>query len=139
LKSLHTLLKLAQRDLEMLRRALAEEVARQTAIQDRILGHEQTILDEQKAALRDYESARTYGGYAAAAISVRRALGAEHDAIGQEIDRLRALIAEAYVEMRKFERLIELDEARQKAAAAKRENAELDEFATLTAGRTNSR
>ena len=139
MKSLHTLLKLAQRDLETLRRALAEQVSRQTAIQDRILGHQQTILDEQQAARRDYESGRFYGGYAAAAISVRRALAAEHDAIGQEIDRLRALIAEAHVEMRKFERLIELDQARQKAAAAKSENAELDELATLTAGRTNSR
>jgi flagellar protein FliJ len=139
MKSLHTLLKLARRDLEALRRALAEEVARQTAVHDRILGHEQTILDEQKAALRDYESGRFYGGYAAAALTVRRALGAEHLSIGQEIDRLRALIAEAHVETRKFERLIELDEARKKAAAAKRENAELDEFATQSAGRFSSR
>jgi flagellar export protein FliJ len=139
MKSLHTLLKLARRDLEALRRALAEEVARQTAVQDRILGHEQTILDEQKAALRDYESGRFYGGYAAAALAVRRALAAEHSSIGQEIDRLRALIAEAHVETRKFERLIELDEARKKAAVAKRENAELDEFATQSAGRISSR
>lgn len=139
MKSLHTLLKLARRDLEALRRALAEEVARQTAVHDRILGHEQTILDEQKAALRDYESGRFYGGYAAAALIVRRALGAEHLSIGQEIDRLRGLIAEAHVETRKFERLIELDEARKKAAAAKRENAELDEFATQSAGRFSSR
>ena len=139
MKSLHTLLKLAQRDLETLRRALAEEVARQIAVQDRILGHEQTILDEQKAALRDYESGRFYGGYAAAAISVRRALAAEHETIGQEIDRLRTLIGEAHVETRKFERLIELDQAREKAAAAKRENAELDEYATMSAGRLSSR
>ena len=139
MKSLHTLLKLAQRDLETLRRALAEQIARQTAVQDRIQGHEQTILDEQKAALRDYESGRAYGGYAAAALSVRRALAGELETIGQEIDRLRALIAEAHVETRKFERLIELEEARAKVAAAKRENAELDEFATLRAGRGNPR
>ncbi len=139
MKSLHTLLKLAQRDLETLRRALAEQVAIQTAVHDRILGHEQTILNEQKAAQRDYESARAYGGYAAAALAVRRALGAEHESLGQEIDRLRTLIAEAHVETRKFQRLIELDEARKKAAAVKRENAELDEFATMTAGRTKAR
>ena len=139
MKSLHTLLKLAQRDLETLRRALAEQVALQTAVHDRILGHQQTILNEQKAAQRDYESARAYGGYAAAALAVRRALAAEYESLGQEIDRLRTLIAEAHVETRKFARLIELDEARKKVAAAKRENAELDAFATMTAGRTKSR
>jgi flagellar export protein FliJ len=138
-KSLHTLLKLARRDLETLRRALAEQIARQTAVQDRILGHEQTIKDEQKAAMRDYESGRAYGGYAAAALAIRRALAAENETIGQEIERLRTLIAEAHVETRKFERLIELEEERAKKAADKRENAELDEFATMTAARTRPR
>jgi hypothetical protein len=136
MKSLRTLLKLARRDLETLRRALAEQLSRQTAIQDRILGHEQTIKDEQKAALRDYESARAYGGYAAAALAIRRALAAESEAIGEEIGRLRTLIAEAHVETRKFERLIELEEERAKKAADKREMNELDEFATMMTART---
>jgi len=135
MKSLRTLLKLARRDLETLRRALAEQIARQTALQDRILGHEQTIKDEQRAALRDYESGRAYGGYAAAAIAVRRALAAEHESVGVEIDRLRALIAEAHVETRKFERLIELEEARLKVQREKREDAALDEMATMRLGR----
>ncbi|MBS0385549.1 MAG: hypothetical protein JSS00_09395 [Proteobacteria bacterium] len=135
MKSLHTLLKLARRDLETLRRTLAEQVARQSAVQERMLGHEQTILSEQKAAQRDYESGRAYGGYAAAAIAVRKALAGEHESIGEEIGRLRTLIAEAHVETRKFERLIELEAARRKAAAVKRENAELDEFATMRAAR----
>ena len=135
MKSLRTLLKLARRDLETLRRALAEQIARQTALQDRILGHEQTIKDEQRAALRDYESGRAYGGYAAAALAVRRALAAEHESVGVEIDRLRALIAEAHVETRKFERLIELEEARLKVQREKREDAALDEMATMRLGR----
>jgi flagellar export protein FliJ len=135
MKSLRTLLKLARRDLEALRRALADQIARQSAVQDRIAGHEQTIKDEQKAALRDYESGRAYGGYAVAAIARRRALAAENEAIEFEIARLRGLINAAHVEARKFERLIELEEARAKAAEAKRENAELDEFATMRAGR----
>ena len=135
MKSLRTLLKIAERDLETLRRAMAEQVARQTAVADRMLGHEQTILAEQKAAQRDYESARAYGGYAVAALAVRRALGAEYKSLGEDIERLRLLIAEAHVEVRKFERLLELEAERAKAAAAKRENAELDEFATLRAAR----
>jgi len=139
MKAFRTLLKLAERDLETLRRAMADQIAKLTSVEQRSLGHEQTIRSEQQFAQRDYESARAYGGYAAAAVSIRRALAAEQEMIGWEIERLRVLISEAHVEMRKFERLIELDEARQKAAGEKRENAELDEMATLRAGRINQR
>jgi hypothetical protein len=135
MKSLRTLLKLARRDVETLRRALADQIQRQQTLEQRILGQEATLRAEQQAALRDYESARAYGGYAVAAVAVRRALDAERDIVAAEIDRLRALITAALVETRKFERLIELEEAREKAAREKRENAELDEFATMRAAR----
>jgi len=135
MKSLRTLLKIAERDLETLRRALADQIGKEANVIQRIHGHEQTIRAEQKLAQRDYESARAYGGYAVAALAVRKALDAEKVLIGQEIDRLRTLITEAHVEARKFERLIELEEVREKAKREKRENEELDEFATLRAGR----
>jgi hypothetical protein len=131
MKSLRTLLKVANRQLETLRREMAAQIARQTAIEDRIAGHHQTVATEQKLALRDYESARAYGGYAAAAMYALRGMEAERDAVITEIERLRALITEAHVEARKFERLIELEEAREKAAREKREGAVLDEMATL--------
>lgn len=138
MKSLRTLLKLARRDVETLRRALADQIQRQQTIEQRILGHEATVRSEQQAAQRDYESARAYGGYAVAAVSTRRALESERELVAAEIDRIRALISAALVEARKFERLIELEEAREKAAREKRENAELDEFATLGAARTRT-
>jgi flagellar biosynthesis chaperone FliJ len=68
-------------------------------------------------------------------MAVRKALDAERVLIGQEMERLRALIAEAHTEVRKFERLIELEEQREKVKREKREDAELDEFATLRAAR----
>jgi hypothetical protein len=135
MKSLRTLLKLARRDVETLRRALADQIQRQHTIEDRILGHEATVRSEQQAALKDYESARVYGGYAVAAVALRRGLESERDVVAAESARLRMLISEALVETRKFERLIELEEAREKATREKRENAELDEFATLRAAR----
>ena len=139
MRSIRTLLKLARRDVDTLRRALADQIERQNTLEQRILGHEATVRAEQQAAAKDYESARAYGGYAVAAVSVRRALESECDIVAAEIDRLRALISAALVEARKFERLIELEEAREKAARDKREAAELDEFATLRAARPNSR
>lgn len=135
MKSLRTLLKLARRDVETLRRAMAEQVQRQTTLESRILGHEATVKAEQQAALKDYESARAYGGYAVAAVAARKAMESEREIIIAEIERIRALITAALTEARKFERLIELEEAREKAARNKRENAELDEFATLRAAR----
>jgi flagellar protein FliJ len=137
-KSLHTLLKVARSDLETLRRALADQIAKDSSVQVRMLGHEQTLKAEQALAQRDYESARAYGGYAVAALAIRKALDAERVMINQEIDRLRTLIADAHVEMRKFERLLELQAERDKAARAKRENAELDELATIRAARVKS-
>ncbi|MGE4036721.1 MAG: flagellar FliJ family protein [Hyphomonadaceae bacterium] len=139
MKAFRTLLKIAERDLETLRRALGEQLTRQALIEERILGFQQTIRSEQQAARRDYEAARAYGGFAMVAVANTRALEAEREIVLAEIERIRALITEAHVEVRKFERLIELEEARTKAAADKREAAELDEFATLRAARPNSR
>jgi flagellar export protein FliJ len=135
MKSLRTLLKIAERDLETLRRTLAEMIGRQTTIEDRIAGHDQTIAREQALAQKDYEAARVFGGYAAAALIRRRAMMSEVEVIGAEIERIRTLINEAHVEVRKFERLLELEAEREKRAAEKRENAELDEFATMRAAR----
>ena len=139
MKAFRTLLKVAERDLETVRRALADQLTKEANVVQRIHGHEQTVRNEQMLAQRDYESARAYGGYAVAAMSIRKALEAERVAINQEIERLRTLIAEAHTEVRKFERLIELDEQRKKAAAEKRENDELDEMTTLRAGRVLQR
>jgi flagellar export protein FliJ len=135
MKALGTLLKLAERDLETLRREMAVQIARQTEIELGIRGHDQAIVREQQLAQRDYEAARVYGGYAAAALTRRRAMESEYALIGEEIERLRELVTAAHVEARKFERLIELEAAREKAKAEKRENAELDEFATMRAAR----
>jgi flagellar export protein FliJ len=138
MKSLRTLLKIAERDLEALRRQMAALIAAQSQIEVRIAGHDQTIAHEQALAQQDYESARMFGGYAAAALTRRRAMKSERDLLGGEIERLRELINAAHIEARKFERLIELEEERAKKAAEKRENAELDEFATMRAARTRA-
>ena len=67
MKALPTLLKIAQRNLETLRRHLAEQVQRLALIDARIRAHEQAIKSEQQHALKDYESQRAYGGFAALA------------------------------------------------------------------------
>lgn len=135
MKSLRTLLKLANRDLETLRRQMALQIERQNALEQRIAGHDQAIAHEQALAQRDYEASRVFGGYAAAAIQRRLAMISEGAMIAADIEQIRALITAAHVEARKFERLIELEEARAKVKAEQRESAELDDFATMRAAR----
>ncbi len=135
MKSLKTLLRIARRELETLRRSLARQIAKQTSIEQGIATLAQCIADEQKNALGDFEATRAYGAFAVHAVARRRALKSELAAAEEIGDRLRVLIGEAHVEMRKFERLIELQEERDRVAAAKREAAELDELATQRAGR----
>lgn len=135
MKSLNTLLKIAKRDVETLQRALAQKIAQQRAVEESILALQQQIAAEQQRAVQDYESSRAYAGYAILAGDRRKALAAEAQAIAAECDAIRQLIAEAHVEMRKFERLIELRREREQAARDKREAAELDEMATQRAGR----
>lgn len=139
MKAFRTLLKIANRDLETLRRQLALHIAREADIVQRLAGHEQTILSEQELARRDYESGRAYGGYAAAAIQVRKALETERVLVAQEMERIRELLLHAHVEVRKFERLIELEAAREKTRREKAESMELDEFATMRAARISRR
>lgn len=138
MKAFRTLLKLAQRDLDTLQRALADQMSRLRDCEERMLGHEQTLRAEQQLAMLDYDSARAYSGFAVLAAQRRRALEAERVVINEEIERLRTLIAEAHVEARKFKRLIELEEKRQKLTQEKRESAELDEFATMRAARVGN-
>lgn len=135
MKSLRTLLKIAERDLEELRRQMAALIGAQSQIENAIAGHDQTIAREQALAQQDYEASRLFGGYAAAALMRRRAMMSEHSVLSNEIERLRALISEAHIETRKFEHLIELDEKRARKLAEKRENDELDDFATMRAAR----
>lgn len=136
MKALKTLLKLAARNLDTLRRALGEKIAAQNVLEESVRALQQSILAEQQTAAKDYEATRAYAGYALYAMERRKALAAQVAGVAAECDELRRLIAEAHVETRKFERLLELQDARERAAADKREAAELDEMATQRAGRS---
>jgi hypothetical protein len=131
MKALPTLLRLARRDLDLLRRALAEEEAGRAAVENRMALQAQSVQAEQAAALLNYDGARAYGGFAAVATAQKRALEAEAAAHEAEATRLRALIVAAHQEARKLERLMELRAEREEAEARQREVMEMDELATL--------
>lgn len=135
MKSFKTLLKIAKRELETLRRALASANQRLSQVDAKLVIHDHTVEGERQLAVRDYDSTRAFASYSVLAAQKRAVMQAEKSAIETEIDELRRLIAEAHTETRKFERLIELEEERERVRREKREDAELDEMATLRAGR----
>lgn len=136
MKSLHTLLRVAKRNLETLRRALGEQLKQQSIVEESIRALGQNLAAEQERARQDYEATRAYTGFAVAVGQRRQALAARAAEINTEADRLRAMIADAHVEMKKFERLLELQADREAAMRDQRERQEMDELATQRAART---
>jgi flagellar export protein FliJ len=135
MKALPTLVRLAKRELDVLQRELGELIGKRLDVDTRLAAHDQSIRHEQSLAARDYEGARAFSGYIGIAIAGRRRSEDEGKDIDTEIERLRGLIQEAHVEMRKFERLLEIQDERERVLQERREDAEMDERATLQAGR----
>ncbi len=135
MKALPTLVRLAKRELDELRRALGDiEGVRMQAV-NRLATQAQELAAEQRAAMANYEASRAYHGFAAAALAQRRATEAQIADLDTEAGRVRALVAEAHVELKKLERLMELQAERAAIAERKAEDAALDEVATMRAAR----
>lgn len=135
MKALPVLIRVAKRELDELRTALGEVEGRKQAALGRLAAQAQELAAEQKAAMQSYEASRAYNGYAVAAMAQRRVTEAHIADLDTEANRIRALVSEAHVELKKLERLLELEEERAALKARKAEDAALDEVATLRAAR----
>ncbi|MBL8549621.1 MAG: flagellar FliJ family protein [Hyphomonadaceae bacterium] len=134
-KALRTLMRLARAEADAVRARLAEAQDAHVRALSRIALLEAGLIEEQGVAARSDIARPAYGPYAAARAEDRRVLNADERAFAAQADALRAELVAAHQEMKKFERLIELEEAREAEAERMREQAELDEIATMRAGR----
>lgn len=135
MKALPTLIRIAKRELDELRTALGEVEGRKQSAFGRLAAQAQELAAEQQAAMQSYEASRAYNGYAVAAMAQRRATEAMIADLETEAGRIRTLVSEAHVELKKLERLLELEAERAAVKARKAEDAALDEMATLRAAR----
>lgn len=134
MKSLHTLLKVAQRKLD----EIAVESARIT--------QEVAALNEREANIRAREQAELAGAahdttFAAMMPAYRLRVKGQIDDVRAQIsakekalDDIRQRLSECYIEKSKFEQLIEQGRVRDDAERAAREQAQLDEVAINRAG-----
>ncbi|MBI1188507.1 MAG: hypothetical protein GC206_14435 [Alphaproteobacteria bacterium] len=135
MKALSTLIKLAQAEVKRCQRALGEAQRLHARALTRIADLDVRIAGEQAFAAKAASAWSTYGGYAAARAEDRRALNAEAAAYAAHEGVLREALAQAHVALKKLEKLAELDAARATEAAARAEQAALDETATMRAAR----
>jgi flagellar export protein FliJ len=134
MKSLHTLLKVAQRRMD----ELGIEAVRIGQHIEQLRMQEASILarEETEVALADKQPgfASTLPAYRA---RIRLQVGEVRKEIGEKeahLEGLRALLNAAYQEKSKFEQLIEQDALRRATDRAARDQAALDEVAINRAG-----
>ncbi len=134
MKSLHTLLKVAQRRMD----ELGVEAAKIQQDIDAIKGRQQAILEREK---QEMALAAGNSMFASMLPAYRQRVKLQINEAQQEIHvrdemlaDVRARLQEAYVEKSKFEQLIEQERIRTDAERAAREQAVLDELAINRAG-----
>src|SRR6187551_1361557 len=90
-------------------------------------------VEQDRAGIHD-PGHYAYPTYAKAAITRRENLKRSSDELRAQLDDAQAVLGEAFEELKKVEMLDERDQAREKAEAGAREQAELDRIAALRYG-----
>ncbi|MCK9908685.1 flagellar export protein FliJ [Microbacteriaceae bacterium K1510] len=131
MKSRETLIRLKKFQVDEKRRKVAQ-IESMIAEFDRI-GTEldrEIKLEQDRAGIHD-PGHFAYPTYAKAAMTRKENLKRSTDELRAQLDDAKASLGEAFEELKKVEMLDERDQAREKAEANAREQAELDRIAAL--------
>ena len=134
MKSRETLIRLKKFQVDEKRRKVAQ-IEAMIAEFDRIATEldREIKLEQDRAGISD-PSHFAYPTYAKAAIARRENLKRSADELKVQLDDAKAVLGEAFEELKKVEMLDERDQAREKAEANAREQAELDRIAGMRFG-----
>ena len=131
MKSRETLIRLKKFQVDEKRRKVAQieamiaEFERISTELDR-----EIALEQDRAGIHD-PAHFAYPTYAKAAITRRENLKRSSDELKAQLDDAQAALGEAFEELKKVEMLDERDQAREKAEANAREQAELDRIGAM--------
>jgi flagellar export protein FliJ len=134
MKSLATLLKVAQRRLDELGVEAARIGQDIAAVEGRIAGLLAREQEEIAAAAADPAFAAMLPAYRHRVKMQAAELRSQAATKQKDLEAVREQLSEAYIEKSKFEQLIEQARLRDEAARAAREQAQLDEVAINRAG-----
>ena len=131
MKSRETLIRLKKFQVDEKRRKVAQ-IEAMIAEFDRIAGEldREIKLEQDRAGIHD-PAHFAYPTYAKAAIARRENLKRSADELKVQVDDAKAVLGEAFEELKKVEMLDERDQAREKAEQNAREQTELDRFAAM--------
>ena len=131
MKSRETLIRLKKFQVDEKRRKVAQ-IEAMIAEFERIAGDlDREIKTEQDRAGIHDPAHFAYPTYAKAAIVRRENLKRSADELKTQLDDAKAVLGEAFEELKKVEMLDERDQQREKAEANAREQSELDRIAAL--------
>ena len=131
MKSRDTLIRLKKFQVDEKRRRVTQIETMIADFQRMSTDLEREISTEQERAGINDPSHFAYPTYAKAAIQRRENLTRSADELKGQLDEAKAALAEAFEELKKVELLDERDQAREKAEANAREQAELDRIGAL--------
>ena len=131
MKSRETLIRLKKFQVDEKRRKVAQ-IEAMIAEFDRIAGEldREIKVEQDRAGIHD-PAHFAYPTYAKAAIARRENLKRSADELKVQLDDAKAVLGEAFEELKKVEMLDERDKAHEKAEANAREQTELDRIAAL--------
>ena len=131
MKSRETLIRLKKFQVDEKRRKVAQ-IEAMIAEFDRIAGEldREIKLEQDRAGIHD-PAHFAYPTYAKAAIGRRENLRQSAGELKTQLDDAKAMLGEAFEELKKVEMLDERDHAREKAEENAREQAELDRIAAM--------
>jgi flagellar FliJ protein len=134
MKSRETLIRLKKFQVDEKRRKVAQ-IEAMIAEFDRIAAEldREIKLEQDRAGIHD-PAHFAYPTYAKAAMGRRQNLKCSADELKTQLDDAKAMLGEAFEELKKVEMLDERDQAREKAEANAREQAELDRIAAMRFG-----
>jgi flagellar export protein FliJ len=131
MKSRETLIRLKKFQVDEKRRKVAQ-IEAMIAEFDRIAAEldREIKVEQDRAGIHD-PGHFAYPTYAKAAMTRRENLKRSADELKAQLDDAKAMLGEAFEELKKVEMLDERDQAREKAETNAREQAELDRIAGL--------
>lgn len=130
MKGLLTLIKLAKRNLDELRRKMTSLESQKAQLEQAIINLRIEVETEMAAASKRPEMGNFFGGYAKRMKQREQDLRAEIARLEKEMQELQAEITTAFADLKKYEIALENAKLRQREAAARRETEMMDEIAS---------
>ena len=138
MKTIQTLIRLAKLEVDERRRALADLLEHDAALDRAIARLDREVEDEREKARQDPEYATGYAAYVKHAANRRKALVDQKAALGEKILEARDDLAVAFEEQKKYEITADNQAAAETAESNRREQAELDAMGLQNHRRENT-